>query len=237
MQRLKESSLMDKLLILCGGEGKRLQEIWKLPKVLCPVGPITYLEFILNNLKDYFCFSDITLSVGKNSYLIREFIESKRIDVDVINEKTPLGTGGAILNFMNSKSIQRTAVLNGDTLISKNDLNIFFNESDSYSGNLLAIAKVKENDSRYGSVLFDPFLRIQKPIVKKYADVVYAGLCTLNCQSVPQNTKFPMSLEDLLHHAQLNVKDTKLIEFQNGFHDIGTPKDLYSVATWLKNNS
>ena len=228
---------MDDLLILCGGEGKRLQEIWKLPKVLCPVGPITYLEFILSNLKDHVCFSKITLSVGKNSHLIREFIESKRIDVDVINEKKPLGTGGAILNFMNSKNIQRTAVLNGDTLISKNDLNRFFNESHFYEGNLLAIAKVMENDSRYGSVFFDPFLKIQKPVVKKYADVVYAGLCTLNCQSVPQNTTFPISFEELLDHAQLNVKNTKLIKFQNGFHDIGTPKDLHSVVNWLKNNS
>lgn len=114
---MSESKSIEKVIILAGGEGKRLNPYTiVLPKPLMPVGNLPILEIIVKQLKKY-RLTDITLAVGYLGNLIQTFFgDGKEFGVKIKYsfEKKPLGTMGPLSLI---PGLNRTfMVMNGDLL-------------------------------------------------------------------------------------------------------------------------
>lgn len=113
---------LDKMdcVILCGGKGSRLGDLTKKnPKPLLPVGDHPFLFYLLRQLQQE-GFKKFILAAH---YLADQFYEFKKDhrgifpNVEVVIEKEPLGTGGALRHAADFVSSKTFAVFNGDSLI------------------------------------------------------------------------------------------------------------------------
>jgi len=114
---MSKSKAIEKVVILAGGEGKRLNPYTiVLPKPLMPVGNLPILEIIIKQLKKY-RLTDVTLAVGYLGNLIQTFFgDGKKFGVKIKYsfEDKPLGTMGPLCLI---PGLKRTfMVMNGDLL-------------------------------------------------------------------------------------------------------------------------
>ena len=128
-----------KAIILAGGRGKRLRPITdKIPKPLIPINEKPLIERSIKYLKKY-GITDIIVSSGYKSNLIEKFLKKKKnfgCKIMFSNEKTPLGTGGAIkkaLRYINEESF---VVLNGD-IVTNIDLKKILKKPNTIAANEL----------------------------------------------------------------------------------------------------
>jgi len=128
-----------KAVILAGGRGKRLRPITdKIPKPLIPINEKPLIERSIMYLKKY-GITDIIVSSGYKSNLIEKFLKKKKnfgCKIMFSNEKTPLGTGGAIkkaLRYINEESF---VVLNGD-IVTNIDLKKILKKPNTIAANEL----------------------------------------------------------------------------------------------------
>lgn len=147
---MSNSQSIRKVVILAGGEGKRLNPYTIiLPKPLMPVGDVPILEIIINQLKKYH-LKDITLAVGYLGNLIHTFFgDGKRFGVRIkySHEDKPLGTMGPLRLI---PGLNRTfMVMNGDLLTTIN-----YKKLISYHVSKKAIATIavqkREIETDYG---------------------------------------------------------------------------------------
>jgi NDP-sugar pyrophosphorylase family protein len=115
------SELVEKVIILAGGEGRRLNPYTVvLPKPLMPVGDVPILEVIIKQLKKY-KLKDVTIAVGYLGNLIQTFFgDGKKLGVRIkySYEEKPLGTMGPLTLIPGLK--KTFMVMNGDLLTSLN---------------------------------------------------------------------------------------------------------------------
>jgi NDP-sugar pyrophosphorylase family protein len=116
---MSTSDSIGKVIILAGGEGKRLNPFTIiLPKPLMPVGNIPVLEVIIKQLRKY-KLTDITLAVGYLGNLIQSFFgDGGKLGVKIwySHEDKPLGTMGPLSLI---PGLDKTfMVMNGDLLTS-----------------------------------------------------------------------------------------------------------------------
>jgi len=223
------------LLILCGGQGTRLSSVWQKPKILAPIGNKTYLQILLNTLGKVDCDINITLATGYKSEIIEEEVYRLGLQISILTEKTKLGTGGAITNFLKDCHISRFSVLNGDTLFSETDLHNFFNRTLQINKCLVATQNISLND-RFGSVNTSPNLSFKKPFFPLKDDLVYAGLATFVTAMICTRIETPCSLDKLINISNINKESVELFRLKSEFHDIGTPESLASAKKWLQKN-
>ncbi len=106
-------------VVLVGGIGSRLAPLSKdTPKPLMPILGRPMLWHLLARLAASGCCQRVVLSIGYRSQDFRDFVSRYAEDFDfwleVIEEATPLGTGGAL----RSLELQGLLlVLNGDTFL------------------------------------------------------------------------------------------------------------------------
>lgn len=142
-------------VILAGGRGTRLAPYTSiLPKPLMPVGEHAILELVVEQLaRDG--ITDITMSVGYLSHLIRAVFDDRRPDgvsIRYVHEREALGTAGPLQLI---DGLDRTFIaLNGDVLT-----DLVFSELVAYhhaQGNAMTIAaKSRSTRLDYGVLLLD----------------------------------------------------------------------------------
>ncbi len=114
---MSKSKSIEKVIILAGGEGRRLNPYTiVLPKPLMPVGNLPILEIIVKQLKKY-QLRDITLAVGYLGNLIQSFFgDGGKFGVKMTYslEEKPLGTMGPLTLIPGLK--KTFMVMNGDLL-------------------------------------------------------------------------------------------------------------------------
>lgn len=119
-----------KAVILAGGLGKRLRPITDyIPKALIPINNVPILERQIRYLKKFGINKFIVCS-GYKTEQIRNFLEAKNnfdVEIKLVNEKKPLGTGGAIKNARKFIDEKTFFVLNGD-IITKINVNSMKNK-------------------------------------------------------------------------------------------------------------
>ncbi|MGQ0376094.1 MAG: nucleotidyltransferase family protein [Nitrososphaerota archaeon] len=112
-----------KAVILAGGLGKRLRPITDyVPKPLIPINNITILERQIKYLKK-FGINKFIVCTGYKTEQIRNFLDAKNnfgVEIKLVNEKNPLGTGGAIKNARKFIDEKTFFVLNGDVITNIN---------------------------------------------------------------------------------------------------------------------
>lgn len=122
-----------KAIILAGGRGKRLKPITDyIPKPLIPINKVPILEWQIRYLKK-FGIKSLIICAGYKTDQIKNFLDAKNnfmLKIKIVNEKTPLGTGGAIKNASSLIKDDTFFVLNGD-VITNIDLNLLKKKPNS----------------------------------------------------------------------------------------------------------
>ena len=128
-----------KAIILAGGRGKRLRPITdKIPKPLIPINDKPLIERTIKYLKKY-GITEIIISSGYKSDLIEKFLKNKKnfgCEIIFSNEKTPLGTGGAIKKALKHVDEESFLVLNGD-IVTNIDLKKILRKPNTIAANEL----------------------------------------------------------------------------------------------------
>jgi len=106
-------------IILAGGQGKRLKPITDyVPKPLIPLDNIPIIEWQIKYLKK-FGVDKIVICSGYKAQMIKNYFSVKNnlgLEIKFSNEKTPLGTGGAIKQAGNLIKNESFIVMNGDII-------------------------------------------------------------------------------------------------------------------------
>jgi len=112
-----------KAVILAGGLGKRLRPITDyVPKPLISINNIPILERQIRYLKKI-GISKFIVCAGYKTEQMRNFLDAKNnfgVEIKLVNEKKPLGTGGAIKNARKFIDEKTFFVLNGDVITNIN---------------------------------------------------------------------------------------------------------------------
>ena len=104
--------------ILCGGLGKRLKSVTKnKPKPMVLVGEKPFLDIIINYMAS-FGFRRFILGIGYKAEVFKKYygkLKLKGLKIEFCEEKTPLGTGGAVKKAKTLIKSDPFLVLNGDS--------------------------------------------------------------------------------------------------------------------------
>lgn len=228
------------VLILAGGLGTRLRHlIPDLPKPMAPVADKPFLYYILNQLHTY-GVKDIYLSIGYQSAKIKDYFKSTFYSshIHYVEEKNPLGTGGAIAHALKQINTENILIINGDTFLNIDitDFESFHNKNKSP----LSIAlKYVTQSNRYG------FVNIKDEVITGFSEKsqtlkdgwINAGIYLLNKKyffdNIPDKEVFSFEkdfLEEVCAHGII-----KGFVANKYFIDIGIPEDYYRAQSDFAN--
>ncbi len=143
--------------VLAGGLGSRISAVLgDTPKILAPINGRPYLDHLLDRLRANGA-RRVVLCLGHLAEKVRRHLDGHQsggIEIELVIENEPLGTGGALALAMRSLASDPVMVMNGDTWIDT-DLGAFA-ESHLRSGLEASILCVRVDDvSAYGGVEVD----------------------------------------------------------------------------------
>ncbi len=239
-------------IILCGGQGTRLRSvIGENQKTMTKIGTKPFLVDVVHYLKTY-KITNIIFATGYKSKEVRDYFGEKYyfgIDVSYAEEKTPLGTGGAIRNALPKIKYDYVLVVNGDTLFKANLYALEANYKNLNADMSIACKSV-DDKSRYGTIKIDysgekangdktqgVIVSFDEKIVKnKDQDTNKAGdgffinggiyiISKKLIESIPSDEN--VSLEkDLIPKWLGEGKKIGAVVSESSFIDIGTPESL-----------
>ncbi len=225
-----KKSVKQDVIILAGGFGTRLSGVVKdLPKPMANIQGKPFLHYIFQQLKKY-DVRHVVLSTGYKSQQITDYFGSRYqgIHIDYAVEKSPLGTGGGILNAMSYCSSGEVFILNGDTFFDI-DLRQFLQLHSGHRAAMSIALRRMDDCSRYGFVRRDETDRIVLFGEKKEGmkDCLINGGSYLidrrQLQSLPLPPKFSMEKDVFERYVgQLPIYG---FAFDAYFIDIGIPSD------------
>ncbi len=228
-------------LILVGGRGQRLSAVVSdRPKPMALVDGEPFLHWLLLYLQRQ-GIQKASLLAGHMADKVQEYFQNNsryKIDIEVLTEETPLGTGGAIKKAITHYSTEDDFfVINGDTLFTL-DFDLFKSEARS---NLAIALRYSDNPGRYGSVELDAnnritnFIEKSSEIYKSKIDAfINGGIYYLRRDLVPFMPDGVFSFEtDFLQKQFTNIE---LIGIPAGgrFIDIGIPEDYQFIQSHIK---
>lgn len=168
------------VLILCGGEGKRLRNLIKdRPKPMVDIDGRPFLDILIDYVASY-NFRRFILCTGYKGEITRQYYNNKHgpLNILISQEANPLGTAGAIKNAEPMVKSNPFLVLNGDSFCSL-DLHKFINFHKAKKASF-SIALVKTRTSQdYGVVNTDDSRRIisfNEKIRAKKGGLINAGI-------------------------------------------------------------
>lgn len=144
------------VVMLCGGRGERLRNIIKdRPKPMAEIKGKPFLDILIDYVAG-FGFRRFILCIGYKGDFIKRYYQNRDVSFTILfsEEKTQLGTAGALKNAAPLIKSNSFLVMNGDSFC-KLDLNEFINFHINKNA-LFSIALVKANPgSDYGVVNLD----------------------------------------------------------------------------------
>lgn len=231
------------MLILVGGEGKRLSKISKgIPKPLVEINGVPFLTYLIRYLSS-FGLKRIILCAGYRSEYIKEYIAAHTdgdFSICISDERQALGTAGAIKNAEGLIQSQSFLVINGDTFLEmnyKDFIDSFYNNRAIAS---IALTRV-DNSKAFGSVAIDSNCRIidykEKQEISGHGNLVSAGVYMFRREvlnSMPQDTY--LSLEYNVMPLLLEKFDSRVYGYycSSVFIDIGTPEKFKRAGQILR---
>ena len=216
------------VLILVGGQGKRLRQVvCDKPKPLADINGRPFLDILIRYVTGY-GFRRIILCTGYMSSLVKEHYRTGTDDVEILfsEEQEPLGTGGAIKNAEALIRSNPFLVMNGDSYCAA-DLGAFVDFHRRKNARLSIVLACSETNEEYGSVTFDFSNRItsfSEKVFRAEKTVINAGLYLMNkdvLSTMPRERRF--SLE---YNLFPNMVDDRSYGFVTELQlaDIGTPQ-------------
>lgn len=224
------------VVIMAGGEGKRLRPLTQdCPKPMLLVGGKPMLEIILEQCIDA-GFQHFYLSVNYLKSQIQDHFGNGarwHVQIDYLEEKLPLGTGGA-LSLLPLRPSEPLLVLNGD-LLTRVDYSRLLQFHDEHKAAATLCVREHKTQIPYGVVRIDD-LRVlaleEKPVLSHY---VNAGIYLLDpslLDFVPHNRFFDMP--QLLETAMENKHRVNAFPIHEYWLDVGHPETLYRAhGEWV----
>lgn len=140
------------VVMMAGGLGTRLYPYTKiLPKPLIPVGDIPIAELIINKFHRLGC-NKFYLIVNHKKNMIKAYFNEidKNYEVEYIDEKIPLGTGGG-LSLLKGKINSTFILTNCDILVTEDFAKIYKHHKDN-GNDITMICSLKNFAVPYGIV-------------------------------------------------------------------------------------
>ena len=218
-----------KAIILAGGRGKRLRPITdKIPKPLIPINGKPLIERTIKYLKKY-GITEIIISSGYKSDLIEKFLKNKKnfgCDIIFSNEKTPLGTGGAIKKALKHVDEQSFLVLNGD-IVTNIDLKKILRKPNTIAAN--------ELKTKFGTMEIKKNKILKFNEKKDVSDVwMNPGIYHLS-KNIEKIIPKKGSLEGIVFPKMVQKKTLKTVKFKNAlWHSIDSHKDIEECSKEIK---
>ena len=218
-----------KAIILAGGRGKRLRPITdKIPKPLIPINNKPLIERTIKYLKKY-GITEIIISSGYKSNLIEKFLKKKKnfgCEIIFSNEKTPLGTGGAIKKALKFVDEESFLVLNGD-IVTNIDLKKIMKKPNTIASN--------ELKTKFGTMDIKNNKIIKFNEKKDVTDVwMNPGIYHLSKnieRLIPKNG----SLEGMVFPKMVKNKTLETVKFKNVlWFSIDSHKDIEECSKEIK---
>lgn len=214
--------------VLCGGFGTRLQSVLQGgQKAAVDIEGRPFLSLILPQLRA----AGITRAVLCAHYradqlagLIPTLAQASGLDLELVVESIPMGTGGAVLNALRTVPASgRFLVLNADTYLSAEAYRLALVAQQAA---LVAVQVVDR--ARYGSVLFDDTRRLLALDEKNQQGPGYvnAGVYAFTADALSRFPVRPCSMEKELLPTLIGEGQLFACEYSGPFIDIGTPESL-----------
>lgn len=214
--------------ILCGGLGTRLREATKGgQKAMVDIHGEPFLLLLLRELEAA-GIRDIVLCAGYRADQLAQWLgglaKGSALQLQMVVEETPLGTGGALLHALSSLPVtEGFMVLNADTYLGADA----FAAMRADSGNRVLAARVTDR-RRYGSlqIASDGTVKALAEKGAEGAGVVNAGVyCFEPCAFAGMLVQ-PCSLERDLLPLLISRQQLRAVDYAGAFQDIGTPSSL-----------
>lgn len=223
-------------IILAGGFGIRLRNVVpNLPKPMAPVAGKPFVEHVLLSLSKK-GFSRVILSVGFMAEKIISYFGNNFYGIEIVYaiEKSPLGTGGAIVSSMLNCRTDHVYIFNGDSYI-----NLEINEIEALwelNHNPIIIARNVIDTSRYGRIES----KNGQIIAFSEKGTHGPGLINAGCylfpvgllKDIPQGKSF--SIENDYFAKEVSKKSFDLFITKGYFIDIGLPEDYARAQVELQ---
>lgn len=230
---------MKPILVLAGGFGSRLKSVVSdVPKPLAPVCGKPFLIYLIEHLVSQGA-KEFVLLLHYEAKLIRsvvgEVLDGNNMDgvtITSIVEDRPLGTGGSIINAINTLNINEPfMVVNADTWLGGGLKQVSLSTPNS-----IAAVKVKDC-SRYGGLVVKG-IRIEKFLEKESSHnsgLINAGLYHLSPDIFTAFLgKAIFSLENDVFPSVADNGMFSAIQIDADFIDIGVPEDYFRFCRWIE---
>jgi D-glycero-D-manno-heptose 1,7-bisphosphate phosphatase len=210
------------LVILAGGFGSRLGEITKAtPKPMLKFKKYTFIDYLLMQISKY-SFNKIYIIAGYKGIKIYKKYNKKKINltkIEVLIEKKPRGTGGALL-LVKKKISKNFILINGDSIF---DIDIKKLFKISKKGSIGCVALVKNSTYKKNKILNNISINNRNITFSKNSKLMNAGIYFLSkkiYKYFPKKIHF--SLENEVLKKLINKKKISGALFKSFFLDIGT---------------
>ncbi len=225
-------------ILLVGGIGSRLRSVVSdRPKVLASIGGRPFLSFLLDQLAD----AGILRTVLCTGYLHQQVRHTygdcyRGMEIVYSQEKTPLGTGGALKLAHAQFESDTVLVMNGDSYCECDIANLWHWHSQHSKDMSIVLTEVSDS-RRYGRVKLDENDNILRFDEKTY---VYSGSGWVNAgiYLMPQAwiDEIPANQNKSLEHDLFpNWISRRIYGYRcdGNFIDIGTPQSFRMAETIL----
>ena len=219
-------------VILCGGYGTRFQKVSKIiPKILVEISEgITMMDWLLDEYLPK--NSKVILATGHLHKIILQYVEKRNYKANILfsQEKTKLGTGGAIINACNLVNADEFIVLNGDT-IQEVKMSDFIKESTLEGNSVINIGCSKSNNDDSGRIIINNdnlilnFSEKKKPLYLQEANLKLCsslGMYRCRTEYFKKLEKTYISLEEEILPQLVADKKAYASIFSEKYHDFGT---------------
>ena len=215
-------------VVLAGGVGSRLRP-WtdSVPKPLLPMLDMTLLEQVVWGMPEG-VVDEIVVAGGYRVNQITEHFATHvdGIEVTIVEETEPLGTGGALANCEDVVS-GRFACFNGDVISSLRIQDVLGRHETNGGVGTLALWEV-EDPTRFGIVGLDASHRVTQFKEKPKADEVFSNLINAGSYVLEEDVFDVMpsgqhSLERDVFPQLAQAGELNGLPFEGYFIDAGTP--------------
>jgi len=233
--------MIRKAIILAGGKGENLRPYtYELPKPLLPIKSRPILEYLIENLRKAE-IRDIIICIGYLGEKIKEYFSDGKkwgVKIQYSEEKTPLGTGGAISRTYSYVKNQSFLVIHGDILTSLNLKDLFNFHKEQQTIGTVALTLVKNPSSfgqlkLHGAKIVSFYSKTKKG--EEESSLINTGVYVFSKEIFrffPKNKKSFM-LEDVLSRL-ISQKKLSGFVFEDQWFDVGTPKNYEEAIKHFK---
>ena len=222
------------LVILAGGKGSRIKNFTNKPKPIVKFNSLPFLDYLIQNYTLY-NFKNIYVLAGYKGSQIKKIYSKRKFNlkkINVIIEKKPMDTGGALYNL--KKVIKNDFILvNGDSIL---DINLEKFIQKNLKNHLIRIALISKKFSKNKNKLGNLSIKNNKIIIKNSSPYMNAGVyyCSKKLLKIFKKKRVSLENETIPKLIKKNKVTGQIIK-NKFFLDIGTPYYFKRSSKILKN--